>query len=614
MARLIVKSPYIKGGGKSGGGGGAGGYAKYIGTRDGVELLPSGYMEYMAKRPRSHGLFSDEDSVDLDAAMQELNEYSGNIWTHIISLKRMDAERLGYDYAAQWRNLLRTHRNEIAEAMHIPPSNFRWVAAFHDVGDHPHVHMMAWSTKPGQAYLSQDGIRQIKSKLTNDIFHQEMLHTHERKSSSRDELVRKARAEMKSLVQEMRQSLGNHPEVESLMMTLSSQLETVAGKKKYGYLPKDVKKTVDEIVNQMERFQVVDDCYQTWWDLQCQIENLYSEKERQRPPLSEQKEFRSIKNAVIHEAENIRLGKITFEGKDAEVMADQAATDISSLPYDCWKLWIVADDGTAPMTERDRAAAQIIKEAENSDPYAQYLTGKLYRDGPVLIPDSVEALYWFEQAARQDHVAAQYVTGKLLLSHDPEVHDPELGIQWLECAAQNKNGHAAYRLGKEFLEGKIVPKDTAKATAYLTQSAEAGNQYAQYALGKRYLDEHDQEQSHYWFTQSASQGNHHGQFFLDRWDNLKPPSVMLATTRLLYHMSRTITRSTTAPLCPCSTLKFWVAENKERLFENDKFLITLPLPNSDSQRSVVLCVATKPKEAAHHVRLHASPARKIFLG
>ena len=335
MARLIVKSPYIKGGG---GGGGAGGYAKYIGTRDGVELLPSGYMEYMSERPRSHGLFGDEDNVDMDTVTQELNEYPGNVWTHIISLKREDAERLGYDHAAHWRNLLRAHRNEIAEAMHISPSDFRWYAAFHDEGDHPHVHMMAWSAKPGQAYLSQDGIRQIKSKLTGDIFRQEMLHVYEQKSSSRDDLVRKARAEMKTLIQEMRQAIGNHPEVESLMTTLASQLETLTGKKKYGYLSKDIKSTVDEIVNQLERFPVVDNCYQTWWEFQCQIEDFYSEKERQRPLLSEQKEFRSIKNAVIHEAENIRMRQITFEDKDAKAVADQDATDISSLPYECWRL------------------------------------------------------------------------------------------------------------------------------------------------------------------------------------------------------------------------------------------------------------------------------------
>ena len=546
MARLIVKSPYIKGSG----GGGAGGYAKYIGTRDGVELLPSGYMNYMAERPRSHGLFGDEDNVDMDTVMQELNEYSGNIWTHIISLKREDAERLGYDHATQWKNLLRTHRNEIAEAMHIPPSDFRWYAAFHDEGDHPHAHMMAWSAKPGQAYLSQDGIRQIKSKLANDIFHQEMLHTYEQKSSSRDDLVRKAHTEMKTLVQEMRQAIGNHPEVESLMMVLASQLENVTGKKKYGYLPKDIKSTVDEIVNQMERFPAVNDCYQVWWDLQCQIEDFYSEKERQRPPLSEQKEFRSIKNAVIHEAENIRLVQITFEDKDAEAAADQDATDISSLPYECWRLWIVADDDTAPMAECDVAAAQLITKVEKGDLHAQYLTGKLYQDGPVMIPDSVEALYWFEQAAKQGHSAAQYAAGKILLSPDPEVHNSELGIQWLESAAQNKNGYAAYRMGKEYLKGKIVPKDSTKAMGYFTQSAEAGNQHAQYALGKLYLEKHDQKQAHYWFTQSAAQGNHYAQFFLDRWDSLKPPSVMLAATQLLHHMSRVFQEQVPAPSVP----------------------------------------------------------------
>ena len=544
MARLIVKSPYIKSGG------GAGGYVKYIGTRDGVELMPSGYMEYMAERPRSHGLFSDEDQVNLDAAMQKLNKYPGNIWTHIISLKREDAERLGYDHAAQWRNLLRTHRNEIAEAMHIPPSEFRWYAAFHDEGAHPHVHMIAWSAKPGQAYLSQDGIRQIKSKLTNDIFKQEMLHTYEQKSSSRDELVRRTRTEMKKLVREMRQAIGSHPEVESLMVQLVSQLESVQGKKKYGYLPKAVKDTVDEIVDQMERFPAVSDCYQAWWALQCQIEDFYSEKERQRPPLSEQKEFRSIKNAVIQEAKNIRLGRMTFEDTDAEVMAEQEVTGSSSLPYDIWKLWMITQDDTAPMTERHDAAVQLIEEAKGGDLHVQYFIGKLYQDGPVLVPDSVEALYWLEQAARQGHPAAPYELGKLLLSHDPEVHDSKLGLQWLEYAAQAKKQYAAYRLGKEYLKGVIVAKDIAKGVDYLTQSAESGNQYAQYALGKIYLEAQDQEQAHHWFTQSAAQGNSHAQFFLSRWDSLKPPSVMLSATHLLHHMSRVFQEQTPPPAVP----------------------------------------------------------------
>ena len=526
MARLIVKSPYISGSGICG-------YLKYIGTREGVELLPSGYMEYMTERPRSHGLFGDEDCVDMDAVAQELNEYPGNIWTHIISLKREDAERLGYDHATQWRNLVRAHRNEIATAMNVPLSDFRWYAAFHDEGTHPHIHMMAWSVKPGQAYLSKDGIRKIKSALTNDIFKQEMLHTYEQKSASRDELVRRASEVMKTLVQEMQTSIGSHPEVESQMMKLATQLETVKGRKKYGYLPKAVKKTVDEIVNQLERMPVINECYRTWWELQCQIEDFYSVRERKRPPLSEQKEFRAIKNTVIQEAENIRMGKVTFEDEEME-----EPTDFSDLSYDCWELWMVTQDDTAPMVDRDEAAAQLISKAEGGDPGAQYLVGKLYQDGPVLIPDSVEAQYWFDQSARQGHASAQYAFGKLYLSDDAEVQDTELGIKWLEYASRHGSDCASYCLGKEYLKGEIVERNITKAAEYLTQSAKAGNQYAQYALGKLYLDRQDQEQAYYWFMQSATQGNEYAQLFLDRWDNLTPPSVMLSVARLLHHMGR----------------------------------------------------------------------------
>ena len=211
---------------------------------------------------------------------------------------------------------------------------------------------------------------------------------------------------------------------------------------------------------------------------------------------------------------------------------------------------MVAQDDTAPMAERDDAASQLISEAENSDPHAQYLTGRLYQAGPVLIPDNMEALYWFEQAARQGHTAAQYAVAQILLSRDPEVHDSKLGIQWLECAVRNKNDHAAYRLGKEYLKGEIVAKDTAKAKDFLTQSAEAGNHYAQYALAKLCLEEHEPEQAHYWFTQSAAQGNGHAQFFLDRWDSMKAPSVMLAATRLLHHMGRVFQERTPIPSVP----------------------------------------------------------------
>ena len=340
MARLILKSPYIKSTG------GAAGYLRYIATRERVEILPDDrpptrkqeqliaklvkdfpdtkslyeyesyqakptkaaasafitlalesnwdalrqseqYMKYIATRPRaerlgSHGLFGDNDGVSLEKAMAELEQYIGNVWTHIISLKREDAARLGFDNAAAWRNLIRAHRNEIAAAMKIPPADFRWYAAFHDEGEHPHIHMMAWSAKPEQAYLSKEGIRQIKSRLTNDIFRDEMLHLYEQKSESRDELVRQARRSMLELVQAMRDGLCDHPEAERLMQELAAGLGTVKGKKSYGYLSKPVKKTVDEVVDKLEELQVVRACYDQWCRLQGEVESCYHDKPREK--------------------------------------------------------------------------------------------------------------------------------------------------------------------------------------------------------------------------------------------------------------------------------------------------------------------------------------------
>ena len=600
MAGLIVKSPYIKGGG----GRSAGGYLRYIATRERVEILPDGrpptrkqeqliakltndfsnvkslpeyadytehptkanastlitmtleehweevrasdgYARYIATRPRaerlgSHGLFGDEDAVDLDAAMAEVSAYQGNIWTHIISLKREDASRLGYDNARAWCTLLRANRHEIAAAMNIPPNHFRWYAAFHDEGEHPHVHMMAWSTQPGEAYLTREGIHKIKSQLTNQIFQQEMLHTYEQKSQSRDALVREARRAIRRLTREMAQSICSAPEIGQKMEQLATQLETVKGKKSYGYLPKSVKKTVDEVVDKLEELPVVQACYDQWYTLQNEVDGYYHDKPREKKKLSQEKEFRQIKNAVIQEAERIRLGEITFE--DANLAGHDEAEQVRGESDACWKLRQIIRDESLSLADRDEVAEELERLAERGDTHAQYLMGQLYRDVPLLIPDSQRAKDWFIQAAERGLPEAQYALGKLLLSDDMEVRDPDEGIRWLNQAAENGNHFAAYRLGKEYLTGEALTKDTSKAAKWFTQSAEAGNQYAQYMLGKLYLTgpgvTHDQTQAMDWFSRSAVQGNQYAQFFLEHQNDLRPPSVMLAATRLLYHMSR----------------------------------------------------------------------------
>ena len=598
MARLILKSPYIKSTG------GASGYLRYIATRERVEFIPDDrpptrkqeqlitklvkdfqdsktlyeyedyltkptkvnasafitlvlesnwdaihkseqYMKYIATRPHAerigtHGLFSDSDSVSLEEAMEELESYTGNVWMHIISLKREDAVRLGFDNAAAWRNLIRAHRNDIAAAMKIPPGDFLWYAAFHDEGEHPHIHMMAWSAKAGQAYLSKEGIRQIKSKLTNDIFRNEMLHLYEQKSESRDELVRESRRAMLELVQTMRDSMCDHPDAERLMMELAAQLGTVKGKKSYGYLPKRLKALVDEIVDEMERLPVVSKCYEKWMILQGKVDSYYHDKPQERIPLSQQKEFRQIKNAVIQEAERLRLGEIGFEEKDMGQYDEPE--EYRNASYDYWALRDIIRDEHLTMEERSDAVSEMDKLAENGDMYAQYLMGKLWRDGPLLIPNAANAQYWFEQAAEQEHIVAQYSLAKLYLSDDVEVRNIRLGLNWLYTAAVNGSSYAMYRLAKELLKGDLIKRNSDAAVEWFARSAERGNQYAQYMLGKLYLTgkeaPYDEERADHWLTRSAEQNNRYAQYLLNHLEENRLPSAMLAVTRLLHHMSR----------------------------------------------------------------------------
>lgn len=614
MARLIIKSPYIK----CGGGQNASGYLQYIATRERVEIVPDdrpptrkqeqliqklvkdfpdikelleyddyttaptkanassfitlaleqnwsrvqsteGYAKYIATRPRAewlgtHGLFGDAGPVSLDAAMDELSHYTGNVWTHIISLKREDAARLGYDNAAAWRTLLRTHRNDIAAAMNIKPEDFRWYAAFHNEGNHPHIHMMAWSTKPGQAYLDRNGIKEIKSVLTNEIFQQELLHLYETKSTARDELVQQTRQVMLELAQRMRHGLCICPAAERGLWELSQKMNDVQGKKVYGYLPKPMKQLVDKVVDAMEKLPVVNECYKKWWELQCQVNDYYFEQQRQRPPLSQQKEFRQIKNAVIREAEHIRQGRMSFE--DTALAQEDEPVDDRSMSYDCWELRKIITDENMPLEERDRAAAELEQIARQGDPHAQYFMGLLYRDGGLLVPDAEQAKHWLELSA-QELPDAQYVLGKLYLSDDSDIHDPAKGLYWLQQAVDSGHEYAAYRLGKEYLAGENISRDTVKAAAYLRQAAEQSNPYAQYLLGKLHLTGEgvpkDKEAAQYWFSVAERNGHAYAGYFLDRMEqekDLPSPNILLSATHLLHHMGNIFRDNAPRPAAP----------------------------------------------------------------
>ena len=293
----------------------AGRYMNYIATRDGVELLDedadSIYMRYIATRPRAekhgeHGLFGAEDAVDLDKAMQELRTHDGNVWTIIYSLRREDAARLGYDNAASWRALLRSKQADFAEAMQIPPSQLRWYAAFHDEGNHPHIHMMLWSDDPKYGFLRKNNLLHLQSALTNTIYADELKEIYIKKDAAYKDVTEAARETMRRIVDQIEHITEPPLSIQQKLLELANELASVSGKKQYGYLKKPLKELVDSLVDEMETIPEVAAYYAEWNDLRDTLEGYYKSTPRQHNPLSQQKEFRAIKNAIIQEAEQLR--------------------------------------------------------------------------------------------------------------------------------------------------------------------------------------------------------------------------------------------------------------------------------------------------------------------
>ena len=319
----------------------AGRYMNYIATRDGVELLDENadsiYMRYIATRPRAekhgeHGLFGAEDAVDLEKTLGELKAHEGNVWTIIYSLRREDAARLGYDNAASWRALLRSKQADFAEAMQIPPSQLRWYAAFHDEGEHPHIHMMLWSDDPKYGFLRKDKLLHLQSVLTNMIYADELKEVYVQKDVAYKDVTGAARETMRRIVDRL-ESVENPPEsIQKKLLELALELRTGGGKKQYGYLKKPLKDKVDEIVDELEKLPEVAAYYAVWNGLRDTLEGYYKNRPRQHNPLSQQKEFRTIKNAIIQEAERLRQQMEQEPSQAEEPSAEKTSSDASTNP------------------------------------------------------------------------------------------------------------------------------------------------------------------------------------------------------------------------------------------------------------------------------------------
>ena len=324
-----------------------GNFIKYIATREGVEKpIPKQeenreldreiFMNYLDTRPNSHGLFNEKDEpIILEKSAKEVANHAGAIWTHIISLRRDDAERMGYNTLDAWKNLVRRRIANIAEAQKVSQQNIRWYAAFHNNENNPHVHIVVYSANPKEGYLTKNGIEKIRSSFANDIYRDELQNLYSEQTVIRNKLRSNAENVMKNLLSELQNGKIENPQIEQLILKLRSQLQISKGKKLYGYLQPNVKKTVDQIVAELAKNPVLKKMYNEWCKLEQQKYETYTSAVQKFPPLEENKAFKAIKNAVIRAVLDMEIQQ-----------NEQPKSDIQNTIFDVLKTFanLISDD------------------------------------------------------------------------------------------------------------------------------------------------------------------------------------------------------------------------------------------------------------------------------
>ena len=471
MARLILKAPYYKPGHKTESGRSRGGYAEYIATREGVEILRGGMLGYIGERQGSNGLFSDEgEKINLSAIRREIDEHQGNVWGIIISLRREDVERLGYNSAEQWINLLRSRRNDIAKEMNILPSNLRWYAAYHNKETNPHVHIMVWSKEPREPYLSREGIHNLKQTFASDIFRQELTSIYKKQTEVRDDLKGEYKSTIARVVAEIKN--GDHavaPELVMKMQMLSERLQKHKGKKVYGYLDKETKALVNEIVKILGNDPQLTQLYDAWYGYKCETVRTYTDTMPEKIPIEENEEFKSIRNAVMSAV------------RDIHTPPEQPGYEVE---YDYQKLKEHKDDFDYLYRYANAYDDQI----------GYYRLGRYYLEQT---DDMENAEWWLRMAADNGNSLSAYLVYKAYRDRKFDEKPSEM-MKYLRMAADMKFGFAEYEYAK-YLKDKF-PEE---AKTYFKRAAEHGCHQAEYAYGKMLFEEGNREEARVWFERTT---------------------------------------------------------------------------------------------------------------
>ena len=417
------------------------------------------YVGYIAMRPRvekqgTHGLFTQNDEViNLSEVAKTVAEHEGAVWTTILSLRREDAEKLGYDNAKAWRDMLRGQANKLAKAMGIPLLDLRWYTAFHNEGSHPHLHLISYSVGK-EPYMTEQGLLHFKSDFAREIFKHDLYHIYQDQTAHRDELRRTGREKMADIVKQINNGAYDNEIVKMLLRELVQELDQFKGKMVYGYMPKKVKNLIDGIVDELARDERIAELYSLWYEQKENVVRTYQDTMPQRIPLSQNKEFKTIKNAVIQEALNLLHNRITFEDEGCEhpetTMGDEAEEAKENIS------WTDLEN----MNDQYSRAKSCLNEASEDF-------------------NSEELL---QKAAMQGSTYAKYALAKMHLKGQAQYSSIAFAVQLLTEAADQGNQWAEYQLGKMYLYGQGVYMNYDLAVRLLTSSANKGNEYAQRLL------------------------------------------------------------------------------------------------------------------------------------
>ena len=434
------------------------------------------YADYIATRPRaerfgSHGLFTDDGvRVKLDDVSRELNEYEGNVWTVIISLRREDAERLGFNSGERWRDMLRTQTEAIAKNFKIPVEDLKWYAAFHNESHHPHVHLMVYSSEQAKPYLTQKGIMNLRSAFVKDVFADDLLSIYEKQTEHRNALRAQSRDVIAEIVSRINSGAYDNPALEYKLLDLADRLSKTSGKKQYGYLKADVKTIVNGIVSDLAADERISSLYDLWYEQREEVIRTYTEELPERIPLVDNPEFKSIKNMVIQEALNISADRVIADEQDeqAEVNAETSEPE------------------TDEVEEQEYAPAP--RSVQRSRMWQLYRSAKELLDRESNAYDPNTAVDLLIEAAGLGCGVAKYRLGKMFLRGEDIPKNIDYALRWLEESVSEGNQYAEYLLGKTFLRGEDVDQDLQRAELLLRRSSNQGNRYASYTLGKTLLD------------------------------------------------------------------------------------------------------------------------------